>query len=348
MKVKLLIIGITAFFFSVVLGAVTYYYVQPIFAQKLAVNIEQGKKNQQDGEDKSNLYYFSGWKDKPRKRALAVIIDNAEEARPQAGLENADVIMEFPVEGGITRFIAIISQDDLDLIGPVRSARSYFVDVAEEYKAILVHAGGSEDSLQQVVAKKIDHLDEINGGVQVAGAFWRTPDQLKPHNLYTSSDTLRRMVKSLQIQGNTLPPQRPILSAEEEVSGEPVENVYVVYPQKSAMVRFSFDQEKKVFARSITEKELPHVSADGKQLVAANVLIQYTDYRYQDGDGHLQFITQGEGEALIFRAGKVLKGRWQKAPGGFTKFTDEKGKEVPLMEGPTWIEIVYKGIRVEY
>jgi hypothetical protein len=347
MKLKFLLGAIAAFFFSMVLGAVTYYYVQPTIAQKIEQKENEDKK-QQELTENAKQYYFTGWKDKPRKRALAVIIDNAVEARPQAGLENADVVVEFPVEGGLTRFIAVISQDDLDIVGPVRSARSYFVEIAEEYKAILVHAGGSEDSLELIATKKQDHLDEINGGVQVAGAFWRAPDRLKPHNLYTSSDTLRRVVKNLQLEAKNISPQRKLLAEGEEIKGEAVQNIYLVYPEKSSLVRFTFDPEKGVFARYITNEGIPHVNAVGEQLFAANVLVQYTDYHIQDGDGRLQILLHGEGDALIFRAGTVVKGRWQKAPGGLTKFTDETGKELPLLEGPTWIEVVPKGMRVDY
>ena len=76
----------------------------------------------------------------------------------------------------MTRFVAVINIDDMDLIGPIRSARPYIVDLAKEYKGILIHAGGSEDALKILEEGTLEHFDEINGGVQVASSFWRIPD----------------------------------------------------------------------------------------------------------------------------------------------------------------------------
>ena len=351
-KWKLAVGGLAAFFLSIALGAGAYYLAHPYFF-KSAVNNEVPEQEQEeevveDPAEDAPGYYFAGWKDKARGRALAVVIDNVKAARPQTGLEDADVVVEVPVEGGITRFLALICCDNLDLVGPVRSARSYFVDLAEAYKAIWVHAGGSPDSLQQLAARKLEHLDEITGGGQVAGAFWRAPDRSKPHNLYTSTDTLRRTAKKLQMNTTTLPPQRKLLAADAEIEGEPVENVHIMFPQKISMVRFAFDQKKGVFARYITDQDQPHLNAEGEQLLVANVLIQFADSRVIDGDGRLKIALTGEGDALIFRGGKVLKGRWQKTAGELTKFTDRNGKEVSLLEGPTWLVIVPKGVKVEY
>jgi hypothetical protein len=347
MRLKYILGGVAAFFLSMVLGMVTYYYIHPLLPREMAM-YDSKKEIDEEAEGKEAANPFEGWKDKPRKRAWAVVIDNEEEARPQAGLERADVVVELPIEGGVTRFIAIIPREDLDLVGPVRSVRPHFVELAGEYKAILVHAGGSEEALQKIAEEKPDHLDEIYGGYQVAAAFWRTPDQSKPHNLFTSSDTLRRVAKQLKMNVTSLPPQRPLLSQDVEVPGEEVEDLHIFYPHKSCMVRFVYNKEKKVFERFISDENKPHLNAAGEQLTAANVLIQFISSQYKNGDGHLQIITQGEGEALIFRAGKVIKGRWEKTPGNLTKFTDEKGAMVALLEGPTWIEIVPQGSRVDY
>ncbi len=347
MRFKYILGGFAAFFLSMALGMVTYYYIHPLLPKEMAM-YELKKEIDEEAEEKAVAYSFNGWKDKPRKRALAVVIDNEEEARPQAGLERADVVVELPIEGGITRFIAIISREDSDLVGPVRSARPHFVELAGEYKAILVHAGGSEEALQKIATEEPDHLDQIYGGYQVAAAFWRTPDQRKPHNLFTSYDTLRRVAKQLKMNITFLPPQRLLLSQDAEVTGEEVEDLHIFYSHKSYLVRFVFNKEKGIFERFISDKDKPHLNAAGEQLTAANVLVQFAPYRYKDGDGHLQLIMDGEGEALIFRAGKVIKGRWEKTPGNLTKFTDEKGTVVPLLEGPTWIEVVPQGSRVDY
>ncbi|MDD2211558.1 MAG: DUF3048 domain-containing protein [Clostridia bacterium] len=345
MKKKYVLWGFLVFLLSIVVGAMTFCLVRPYFLGEKALYSE--RKDNDKTMKEEDTYFFAGWQDKPRQRALAVIIDNAEKARPQAGLERADVIVEFPVEGGLTRFLAIICNDDMDLIGPIRSARPYFIDLANEYKGILIHAGGSAEALKILQKESTDHLDEINGGVLIASAFWRIPARLKPHNLFTSSDVLRHTVKKLNVNFSSLPPQRPLLPFGAEVAGKKAEELIIFYAHKSSLARFSFDEEKGVFRRFTTDNK-PHLTSLGEQLQAANVIVQVVPYCYTDGDGHLQLIMHGEGEALIFRKGKVLQGCWKKMPGEFTMFTDQKGKQVPLLEGPTWIAVVPRGTRIDY
>ncbi|MGI6144695.1 MAG: DUF3048 domain-containing protein [Peptococcia bacterium] len=346
MKKKYVIWSLLAFFLSVLLGSVTFNIAHPYFRGEKTLHNKETEDNPNIIEGDQE-YPFAGWKDKPRQRALVVVIDNSVKARPQAGLERADVVVEFPVEGGLTRFVAVINIDDMDLIGPIRSARPYIVDLAKEYKGILIHAGGSEDALKILEEGTLEHFDEINGGVQVASSFWRIPDREKPHNLFTSSDVLRHTIKKLKLNSATLSPQRPLLSWEEEIQGNKVENINIYYAHKSSAVSFSYHEEQGVFYRYIEDNQ-PHLTYLGEHLKVANVIIQIVPFRYTDGDGHLQLIMHGEGEALIFRKGTVIEGRWKKTPGGFTEFIDKQGKIVPLLEGPTWIAVVPRGLRIDY
>lgn len=346
MKKKYVFGCILAFFLSLFMGSLTLYVARPNFIGENALYHKENM-NIEEIEQGEKSYLFAGWKDKPRQRALAVIIDNAEKARPQAGLETADVVIEFPVEGGLTRFLAIICRDDMDLIGPIRSARPYTIDLAKEYKGILIHAGGSKEALNILGKENLEHFDEINGGIQVASSFWRIPERDKPHNLFTSSDVLRHTINNLNIIPSSLPPLRPVVSLEGEIKGEKIEDINIFYAHKSSMVRFAFDEEQRVFLR-YSEDNKPHLTYLGEQLMAANVIVQVVPYRYTDGDGHLQIIMHGEGDAFIFRDGKVLQGYWKKKPGEFTHFTDKQGNIVPLMEGPTWIAVVPRGTRIDY
>ncbi|MGI6588814.1 MAG: DUF3048 domain-containing protein [Peptococcia bacterium] len=345
MKKRYILWSFFIFFLSMLLGVVTLYLVRPYFSGERTLSSDK-EANYREGEGEE-VYPFAGWQDKPRQRAFAVVIDNTEKGRPQAGLEKADVIVEVPVEGGLTRFIAIICIDDMDLLGPIRSARPYLIDLAKEYRGILIHAGGSEEALKKLQKESLDHFDEINDGGQIAAAFWRVPDRSKPYNLFTSSDVLRRTVKKLNMDRSFLPPQRPLLSLEAEVSGRKAEDITIFYAHKSSMVHFSYNKEKQVYQR-FTADDKPHLTYLGEQLQVANVIVQVVPYCYTDGDGHLQLIMHGEGEAFIFRKGKVLEACWQKKPDEFTRFIDKKGKLIPLMEGPTWIAVVPRGMRIDY
>lgn len=331
---------------SLIAGAVLFALIRPYLHEK--IDFDNFNKDTTPPEvTEPELTPYPGWNERVRQRALAVVIDNTDQARPQSGLEQAEVVIEMPVEGGQTRLLAIISGEGQEQLGPIRSARSYFVDLALEYKAIIVHAGGSTDALEMLEEKKVSNLDEIYGGSQVAAAFWRVTERPKPHNLYSSSDSLRRIAKSAtKYDLATPPPQREVVGEGDEISGEAVSDITIFYPNRTSLVRYMFNKQAHLFERFMEEK--PHMTVGGQQLTAANVIIQFVPFQYIDGDGHLRLIMHGSGKAMIFRDGKVINGLWKKTPGGFTKYTDAKGNVIPLVQGPTWIQVVPNGTRIEY
>ena len=116
---------------------------------------------------------------------VAVVIDNDVLARPQAGLARASLVYEAPVEGGMTRYLAIFPADiDLEVIGPVRSARPYFVVWAEELRALFVHCGGSPEALARLKADTVYDLNEFYNNAY----FWReeSDNRSAPHNVLIS------------------------------------------------------------------------------------------------------------------------------------------------------------------
>ncbi len=339
--VKWTIIALIA---SVISGTAAFYYMRVYAPEKINFDLLTNQKEKEQVEEEEVPY--PDWQERERVRALAVVMDNTESARPQSGLEYAETVLELPVEGGLTRLLAIIATDDIITVGPIRSIRPYIVDLAKEYNGVIVHAGGSQQALEQVEDNKVEHLDEIYGKNLVSAAFWRLPDRQKPHNLYASIDSLRKVCGELKYNLTEPPRQRPTLLSDEEVNGEDAEDITIYYPNRKSVVQYLYDKEEKIFIRHMADK--PHESEQGKHLTTPNIIIQYVSYRYLDGDGRIQLIMHGKGEALIFREGKVVSGVWQKEPGGFTKFVDRQGKEIPLLDGPVWIQVVLKGMRVDY
>lgn len=328
---------------SMAAGVVSYYFIKPYLPKTLSLDFVKGGPNTTaNGTQKP----FSGWLEHKRQRALAVVIDNIPEAGTQSGLENADVVIDLPVEGGLTRLLAIITGDNIEQVGPIRSLRPAMVELAKEYNAILVHAGGSYDGLAALEREKPDNLDEIQGGPKVEAAFWRLTDRPKPHNLFASTDSLRRASQDMKYNLKTPPAKREYLAANAEITGDPAGDITILNANRQAKVRYVYNQERQVYERFRNDK--PHLGAKNEQLVTANIIIQYVPFRYIDGDGRLQLIMHGDGEALVFRGGKAVKGIWQKMPGGFTRFTDSKGNEISLAPGPTWIEVLKKGTQVDF
>jgi hypothetical protein len=124
-----------------------------------------------------------------RERPVAVMVENAPQARPQSGLDQADIVYEVLAEGEITRFVAVYQSGSPSVIGPVRSIRPYFVKLGEGFDAMIVHAGWSQDAMDLIADHNINHLDEVYGD---GTYYWRSKDRKAPHNLYTSMDNIRK------------------------------------------------------------------------------------------------------------------------------------------------------------
>ena len=130
-----------------------------------------------------------------KRHPLAVIIENYTDARPQVGLDKASIIYEAISEGGITRFMAIFGPRDAVKIGPVRSARTYFVDWAAEFDAFLAHVGGNLDALDKIKTDNILDLDQFGLGDK---AYWREPAAgiAIEHTMFTDTKKLYAAAKA--------------------------------------------------------------------------------------------------------------------------------------------------------
>lgn len=341
MKKRIIILAIIGIIVSIIAGVLAYVMMRPLLPDDLSFNNGQEEEPIPD----INEDVFPGWRERERNKALAIVIDNAPEARPQSGLEAAELVYELPVEGGLTRFLAMITSG-VEIVGPIRSTRPYINDLAKEYGAFLVHAGGSNEAITNLERYSIPHLDEINGSRQVRAAFWRTPDRPKPSNLYSSTEALLKAASSEKYDLATPSKVLSLVEPGKEISGDEIKDITIFYPNREAEARYIYNSTTKVFERYTAGK--PHLSEKGEQITCANVIVQYVHYRYTDGDGRLQLLMHGEGEALIFREGKVLSGMWKKMPGEFTVFTDKKGQKLGMLPGPTWVQVVTAGTTVDY
>ncbi len=121
----------------------------------------------------------------------AIMVENSPEARPQSGLVDAGVVYEAIAEGGITRFVTFFQEAQPEVVGPVRSLRPYYIDWVRQFDAAVAHVGGSTQALRQVKAFGVKDLDEFAN----AGAYWRDSARYAPHNAYTSTENLDKLIK---------------------------------------------------------------------------------------------------------------------------------------------------------
>jgi len=279
---------------------------------------------------------------------LAVMIDNHPKARPQSGLEDACLVYEAMVEGGLTRLMPVYLHGDVEQIGPVRSARHYFVDLAAELGAAYAHVGGSPQAKEAVrKLPGVMSLDDMRG----AGAFWRVDFRNMPHNLYTSTQAL---IRAAEERGWTSDAELPGplfgYVGSLEPRGEPAEVVRVRLPgYVSCVVEYEYEPVLDRYLRFVDGE--PHEEASGGQLSTVNVVIRYVETRHIEGDqeGRLDMDLTGEGEALVFCRGVARRVRWSR-PGRGTcaTYVDESGMPVLLAPGPTWIMLVPSDAEVDW
>jgi len=266
---------------------------------------------------------------------LGVMIDNHPDARPEAGLDKASVVYEAPVEGGLTRYFAIFNAATSALkVGPVRSARPYFLDWLQEYgDSSYWHSGGSPQALALIPTRKIWDANEFYFG----SFYWRSTDRQAPHNLYTSSDNWQSFITRY---GST--------HASSTWSGWNFSDVVSATTTVSA-VSFNYNSDYTVGwnynAASGTYQRLinnaPCLMDNGVSINASNVVIQEMTVNAIDDDDRQALGTVGSGVAKIFRGGTMVRGTWEKqSVTDRTRFYDPSGQELSLVPGQTWIEVV--------
>lgn len=303
-----------------------------------------------------------------RRRVLLVTVDNNPRARPQYGLAAADLVYELPVEGGITRFVALYLVGESEQIGPVRSARDYMLDLVLEWDAVWVHAGESPQHRERRSGLRVDRLDDLEG-VHGGGVFWRGKDRRPPHNLYT--DTRRLRAKVAELGWEREPPRRepfrfaptgpqgaasagdapasPAGGRAADVARAALEAAIALPGALREVVTYVYDPLTDAYRR-YTRGRADRDARTGEQLAVANVLLQFTRAAPIPGDpeGRLEVALVGEGPLQALSGGRLLEGRWRKErPEAPTRYLDAGGVPLTLRPGPTWILVLPEGTRVE-
>lgn len=267
---------------------------------------------------------YAGQNDK----LFAVMIENTPPARPQSGLIYADVVYEALVEGGITRFLALFYENYPDKVGPVRSARPYFVDIAEEWNAQYIHVGGSEAAKSAIKQLGLIDIDALH----MSRPFFKDKTRVDPHATYVS---LKDAAKLNDVSTD----KNPHFKFDSDTPRGDVKSVEVKYNRYFDDL-YKFDENTGHFLRYINGK--PHMDREtGKQLYADNIILQYAPYKVVDSEGRLYINLISKGKAAYIINGNYIEGTWERtSKADITHFYDNNGEEIRLMPGKTWINIV--------
>ncbi len=274
---------------------------------------------------------------------VAVAIDNMVDARPASGLSKASVVIETLAEGGITRFLALFPTDgDVAKIGPVRSARPYFVDWDEEYDAVFAHVGGSPEALDRIDASNLRDANEYFAGAY----FWRSQDRKAPHNAYIALDKVRELVAHRWPARAThaLTPWKFMRAL--SVSDQASPDIVIDWSTPGYKVSWHYDAALGQYVRYQNGAAMQ--DEDGSVVRASTVVVQYAKMSVLDEIGRRRIVTVGNGRALVAVGGKTVEATWErKAPQDRTRFLvgeDEAG----FAPGPIWIETVPSAMKVAH
>jgi hypothetical protein len=285
---------------------------------------------------KTAIAPFTGLPDKDgaslTRSSLAVKVENTPEARPQSGLDVADVVYEEVVEGSITRFWAIFNSTVPPNVGPIRSVRLMDPGIVSPLGGVVAFSGGTDDNLARIRATPTVTIDESNAG----DAFYRDANRFAPHNLYGTP------AKLFGKGGQPVPP-KPIfsyLSADQAAGGTPVTQFRVGF-SSGYDPTYVFDPARRVWLRNYGSS--PFKVASGDQVAPANVIVQFIRY-----PANSEGIIVGTGDAWVFVDGLAVKAHWSK-PDNVTPavYTDDAGQVISLRPGRTWVELLPIGSLVD-
>jgi len=271
------------------------------------------------------------------RSALWVKIENTPQARPQSGLDVADVVFEEVVDGGITRFITLFQSNAPDEVGPVRSVRPMDANVVWPLGGVFVYSGGVAENVARVNNAPVVAVDENNKDV-----LFRVNSRSAPHNLYA------RPAAAWKLGGKPVPPKPlftyrtggDVLSA----SAIPVLAFNVGFPS-GYDVDWAWNAGTNSFDRSM--QKVAFKAADGTQVSPANVVVQFTQYEGGVGRFNAEGIVVGSGEAWVFTNGNLIKGTWSRpTKDAVTTYSDATGAPIKLTPGRTWVEFAPAGIDV--
>lgn len=271
------------------------------------------------------------------RKVTAIMIENSYDARPQSGLVEADMVYEAIAEGGITRFLALYQESSPQKIGPVRSARPYYVEWASIYHASYVHAGGSEDGLSRISELGVD---DVNAFQYEGSVLYRSPERAAPHDLYTGMPALDGIIQNQPKKAFT-PLDRKL-----DVPQTPVAST-ISLSISSALFNsaYIYDPTTNTYARS--EGGEAHVDEKGTQ-IKPKVVIALETTRGQN-EIYSVYKTVGSGAIKVFQDGIVSDGTWERSD--LTSqyvFKDKNGLSMKLNAGQTWVTLVESLSSVSY
>lgn len=284
---------------------------------------------------------------KGNSRSVAVVIDNVQEGRPQTGLNNAAIVYEAPVDGGLTRMLAVFKDIDEEIsISSVRSARPVLIDYAMENDSIFVHFGFSSRAESEIKQFKINNVN----GLVTDSAFWRTKEKPAPHNVLTNMKKVYEYAEKVKYRTTTT--EKSVLNYSideiELENGQTANTVNIPY-SSSHKVSYKYNAETKLYEKYV-EGKADKDWKTGESITVKNIIITFANsYEDPNDTGRQKVENIGNLEGYYITNGKAIKIACSKSSRTTkTIYKDKNGKEIEVNDGNTYIQITPKGSNVTF
>lgn len=276
--------------------------------------------------------------DDPTRPALAIKIDNVSGARPQAGINQADIVFVEEVEGGLTRLAAVFHSQGAEVVGPIRSMRTGDLDLLAQLNGpLFANSGGNRGTRAELATSTL-----VDVGVSAFNElYYRDTGRSAPHNLFSNTFNLWSIGRDLEGTG-TPSPMFVYRTAGDPIPGETfrTDSVHINYGSTTV------DYEWNGSSWDRSQDGEPTVDADGVRVSPTTVVVQFVDYKPSRADARSpEAQTVGEGRAWILTDGVNVGADWSRAEiGDQTVYrVPEVGTEIPILPGRTWIELPRPG-----
>ncbi|WP_246050056.1 DUF3048 domain-containing protein [Aquibacillus sediminis] len=309
---------------------------EPVYA------VEEGETDldEEDEEEPTFEYAFpytgEGTNEEITNRAVAVMVNNHPKARPQSGLTKADIVFEILAEGDITRLMAFFQSEQPDIVGPVRSARPYYFNLADDYNALYVYHGAAtfiENMLQAGAA------DNLNGAYydNDRNLFKREDFRVAPHNSYLLFNAVYDVASQKGYDVEVEHKPLPFLSTEEMDSLDGEQATEISYAYDTTPVRYEYNSETEKYSRFNGDVETLEL-ADGEAVQLDNIFFIEAHHQVIDDAGRREVDFQSGGDAYLFQKGTMKQLQWKNVDGQIIPVDD--GEPVGLVPGQTWVNVV--------
>ena len=280
-------------------------------------------------------------------RPCAIMVSNIKVALPQHGIGSADMCYEVLAEGGITRIMAVFAdKDKIPKIGPVRSVRDYYVDLAEGINAVLVHFGGSPKGYEVIKSYGTDDID----GMTASSAFTQDKSLAaakgREHSFFTNSKLLKPVAKSKGYKSKTSAYTMfdfvPEDSSADMSDGVPAKSVSVSF-SGYCTATFNYNKKSKKYLKGeFDEKQIDNNTK--KQIAVKNVFVLKTSVSAIAGDKHGRIkVDLSSGSGKYISNGKMIDIKWKKGKhGDMLKYYTKDGEELKINRGKSWVCIIPK------